>query len=84
MLDILSRETDHERSVWKSCWKLTDNGINDGSAKIAMTLQTQRNGKVKIPKANAWRILSNTTASRETADHSRPSKSLVLKKKKGK
>jgi hypothetical protein len=44
--------------------------LNDGSAKMPMALQTQRNGKVKISKANAWRMVSNTTLNRETAaDH---------------
>jgi hypothetical protein len=33
-------------------------------------LQTQRNGKVKISEANAWRMVFNTTNNRETAaDH---------------
>jgi hypothetical protein len=42
----------------------------DGSAKMPMALQTQRNGKVKISKANAWRMVSNTATNRETAaDH---------------
>jgi hypothetical protein len=49
----------------------THNDIDDGSAKMPMArLQTQRNGKVKISKANAWRMVSNTTTNRETAaDH---------------
>jgi hypothetical protein len=35
-----------------------------------MALQTQRNGKVKIFKANAWRMVLNATTTRETAaDH---------------
>jgi hypothetical protein len=43
------------------------NGIDDGNAKMSMALQTQRNGRVRISKVNAWRMLSNTTTDRETA-----------------
>jgi hypothetical protein len=56
---------------------------------MPMALQSQRNGKVKISKANARRMVSNTTTSRDTAaDHAprlhfHSRKSLVLKKKKG-
>jgi hypothetical protein len=64
---------DHERKGQKNCCKLTHNGIDDGSAKMPMPLQTQRNGKVKISKANAWRMVSNTTTNKEiAADHAMP------------
>jgi hypothetical protein len=43
----------------------------DGNAKMPMALHTQRDYKgVKISEANAWRMVSNATTSRETsADH---------------
>jgi hypothetical protein len=31
---------------------------------MPMALQTQRNGKVEISKANAWRMVPNATTSR--------------------
>ena len=62
-----SRETDHERKGQKNCCELAHNGIYDGSTKMPMALQTQRNGKVKIPKTNAWRMVPNSTAISETA-----------------
>jgi hypothetical protein len=34
-----TRETDNERTGEKSCWKLTDIGIDNGSAKMPMALQ---------------------------------------------
>jgi hypothetical protein len=33
---------------------------HDGNAKMPMALQTQRNGRVKISEANAWRMVFNT------------------------
>jgi hypothetical protein len=37
---------------------------------MPMALQTQRDGRVKISEANAWRMVSNTASGRETAaDH---------------
>jgi hypothetical protein len=41
------------------------------SAKMLMALQTQCNGKVKISKANTWRMVSNNTATnrKAAADH---------------
>jgi hypothetical protein len=51
-------------SLFVTC-KFTHSGIDDGSAKMPMALQT-----VKIPKANGWRMVSDTTTNRETAaDH---------------
>jgi hypothetical protein len=42
---------------------------------MPMALQTQRNGRVKISKANAWRMVPNTTTnSRETAADHTPNK----------
>jgi hypothetical protein len=48
----------------------TINGLVDANAKMPMALQTQRNEGVKISGANARRMVSNATTSRETsADH---------------
>jgi hypothetical protein len=82
-----SGETDHERRDQKNCRELTHNGIDNGNAKMPMALQTQCDGGVKIPEANAWRMVFNTTSGRETAAdhtprlHNHPR--VVLKEKKG-
>jgi hypothetical protein len=67
--DILDKLITNERVRSIAANSLTiHNGIDDGSTKMPMALQTQRNGKVK--KANAWRMVSNSTPKRETtADH---------------
>jgi hypothetical protein len=50
---------------------------------MLMALQTQRNGRVKISKVNAWRMVSNTTTKRETAvDHTIPRHSYITTLKK--
>jgi hypothetical protein len=71
MLDIAEKWITNEQARRAAGNSLTSNGIDDGSAKMPMALQTQRNGKAKISKANIWRgMVSNTTTSRETAaDH---------------
>jgi hypothetical protein len=47
---------------------------------MPMALRTQRNGKVKISEANAWRMLSNTTTNRDTAVDLRHDYITTLKK----
>jgi hypothetical protein len=45
---------------------LYEEQLYDGNAKMPMALQTQHNEGVKISEANARRMVSNATTSRET------------------